>query len=47
METPPSIDSSEITDKGYLNQRACLVHRAALVAGLHAEPPAPDVVLVG
>lgn len=47
MEAPPSIDRSEITDKGYLNQRACLAHRAALVETLYADPPAPDIVLAG
>ncbi len=33
---PPSIAAGEITDKGYVNQRAVLTHRAALVARLHA-----------
>ena len=32
---PPSIDKGEITDKGSINQRAVLTHRAALVAALH------------
>jgi len=36
MATPPSIDAGEITDKGYINQRAVLEHRAALVERLHA-----------
>lgn len=45
METPPSIDASEITDKGSINQRAVLQHRAALVEELHAEPPSPRVLL--
>ena len=31
---PPSIDHGEITDKGSINQRAVLTHRAALVAAL-------------
>jgi hypothetical protein len=26
---PPQLDASEITDKGYINQRACLTRRAA------------------
>jgi feruloyl-CoA synthase len=30
MAEPPSIDKGEITDKGYLNQRACLLHRKSL-----------------
>lgn len=33
---PPSIDLGEITDKGSLNQRAVLKHRAALVEQLYA-----------
>ena len=33
---PPSIDANEITDKGYINQRAVLERRAALVAKLYA-----------
>ena len=36
MTTPPSIDAGEITDKGYINQRAVLENRAALVERLHA-----------
>jgi len=36
MATPPSIDAGEITDKGYINQRAVLENRAALVEQLHA-----------
>jgi feruloyl-CoA synthase len=45
MTEPAAIDTGEITDKGYLNQRACLGHRAALVARLHADPVQPEVVL--
>ncbi|HEX5091867.1 MAG TPA: AMP-binding protein, partial [Burkholderiales bacterium] len=41
---PPSIDANEITDKGYINQRAVLERRAALVARLHAAPPDAEVV---
>jgi feruloyl-CoA synthase len=33
---PPSIDGNEITDKGYINQRAVLERRADLVAKLYA-----------
>jgi feruloyl-CoA synthase len=36
---PPSIDADEITDKGYLNQRAVLDRRAALVDELYAGGP--------
>jgi feruloyl-CoA synthase len=34
LTEPPSIDSGEITDKGYVNQRATLERRADLVASL-------------
>jgi feruloyl-CoA synthase len=44
MTEPPSIDAGEITDKGYVNQRATLERRAALVEGLYANPPAPGVI---
>ena len=33
---PPSIDANEITDKGYMNQRAVLERRRALVERLYA-----------
>ena len=39
MDEPPSIDANEITDKGYINQRAVLERRAALVEKLHAGAP--------
>ena len=35
LEEPPSLDAREITDKGSLNQRAVLEHRAALVEELY------------
>lgn len=44
MTEPPSIDAGEITDKGYVNQRATLARRVALVDGLYAEPAATGVV---
>ena len=42
MTEPPSIDANEITDKGYINQRAALERRAALVERLYAG--GPDVI---
>ena len=39
MSEPHSIDGGEITDKGYTNQRAVLLRRAALVEQLHAGGP--------
>ncbi len=44
MAEPPSIDANEITDKGYINQRASLERRKALVERLYAEQPGPEVV---
>jgi len=41
---PPSIDANEITDKGYINQRAVLERRAEAVARLHQNPPPPEVI---
>jgi len=37
---PPSADAGEITDKGYINQRAVLEQRAAEVAALYGPPQA-------
>ena len=34
---PPSLDLGEVTDKGSINQRAVLQHRADVVAGLYDE----------
>jgi feruloyl-CoA synthase len=42
MSEPPSIDANEITDKGYMNQRAVLERRAKLVEQLYAG--GPDVI---
>jgi feruloyl-CoA synthase len=42
MAEPPQIDGNEITDKGYINQRAVLERRAALVEKLYSGDP--DVV---
>jgi feruloyl-CoA synthase len=46
MTEPPSIDGNEITDKGYINQRAVLARRAALVDRLYSNMPHPDVVVI-
>ena len=46
LTEPPSIDANEITDKGYLNQRAVLTKRAALVERLHSQPAASDVIVI-
>ena len=46
MTEPPDMDANEITDKGYVNQRATLENRSDLVARLFADPPDPDVIVV-
>ncbi len=37
LAEPPTIDRGEVTDKGSINQRAVLVHRAETVEALHAD----------
>jgi len=44
---PPSLDVGEVTDKGSINQRAVLAHRAALVEALYADPPPANVIVAG
>lgn len=46
MREPPSIDASEITDKGYINQRAVLDRRADLVERMY-RGEGEDVIVVG
>ena len=46
MIEPASIDGNELTDKGYINQRAGLERRAALVQRLYADPPGGDVIIL-
>jgi feruloyl-CoA synthase len=46
MDEVPSIDANEITDKGYINQRAVLTRRAALVERLHGAQPDPEVIVL-
>jgi feruloyl-CoA synthase len=45
LAEPPSLDIGEMTDKGSINQRAVLAHRAALVEELYADPPSPAVLV--
>ncbi len=40
LDTPLSIDKGEVTDKGSINQRAVLEHRAGLIDQIYS--PAPD-----
>ena len=46
LTEPPSIDGNELTDKGYINQKAGLTRRAALVERLYAEQPTDDVIVL-
>lgn len=41
----PSVDAGEITDKGYINQRAVLARRAAEVEALYASPTDARMIL--
>jgi feruloyl-CoA synthase len=43
---PPSLDAGEITDKGSINQRRVLRHRADLVERLHAPDPPAEVIVI-
>ena len=44
LGTPPDIDAGEITDKGYINQRAVLLCRAGEVERLHGHADDPEVI---
>jgi feruloyl-CoA synthase len=44
LDTPLSIDRGEVTDKGSINQRAVLEHRASLIDGLYAPSPDPQII---
>jgi feruloyl-CoA synthase len=46
LSEPPSIDANEITDKGYINQRAVLIRRAESVRRLCAGAADDEVVLI-
>jgi feruloyl-CoA synthase len=44
LDTPLSIDRGEVTDKGSINQRAVLEHRAGLIDALYAPTPDSHVI---
>lgn len=44
LEDLPSIDAGEITDKGYINQRAVLTNRGDLVSALYSARCPDDVI---
>jgi feruloyl-CoA synthase len=45
LADPPSLDVGEVTDKGSINQRAVLAHRAALVEKLYSGEPYDAAIL--
>lgn len=45
LTEPPKLDTGELTDKGYINQRTTRQRRAARVALLYEDPPPPQVVI--
>ena len=46
MADPPSIADHEMTEKGYVNQRATLENRAALVEHLYTDEVGDGVIEV-
>ncbi|MBP6902590.1 MAG: feruloyl-CoA synthase [Burkholderiaceae bacterium] len=46
LAEPPAIDHGEVTDKGSINQRAVLAHRAALVEALYAGTEADPFLIL-
>jgi feruloyl-CoA synthase len=47
LDTPPSIDLHEVTDKGSINQRAVLSARAHLVEDIYAEDVPAHILVAG
>jgi feruloyl-CoA synthase len=45
LEDPPSMDARELTDKGSINQKAVLAHRAARVDELYSASPSRHVLI--
>jgi feruloyl-CoA synthase len=45
LDDPPSMDAREVTDKGSINQKAVLAHRAALVDELYSASPSARVLI--
>jgi feruloyl-CoA synthase len=44
LRDPPSVDAGEITDKGYINQRAVLERRAKLIDAIYHPSPHAGVI---
>lgn len=47
LTAPPDPAAHEVSDKGTINRRAVLDHRAALVERLYTDPPPSDVRVLG
>jgi feruloyl-CoA synthase len=47
MAEPPSTEAGEITDKGYINQRAVLTRRADLLVHLYSDVPDSGIITLG
>lgn len=47
LAEPPGIDRGEVTDKGSINQRAVLTHRAAIVDAMYDAPDASVIFPAG
>jgi feruloyl-CoA synthase len=46
LDTPLSIDRGEVTDKGSVNQRAVLDHRAGTIEEIYAASPSDKVIII-
>jgi feruloyl-CoA synthase len=46
LTEPPNADAGEITDKGYVNQRAVLARRAEQVLALYSDRLSPEVIRI-
>jgi len=46
MSEPPNSDANEITDKGYINQRAALQRRKEMVEQLYTKAPQAEVIVL-
>ena len=47
MDGPPQMDANEITDKGYINQRAVIENRSGLIETLYAGGPGTIIIGAG
>jgi feruloyl-CoA synthase len=47
LAEPPHLDTGEITDKGYINQRKVMERRAAFINRLYADDPEDVVIVAG